>query len=162
MTRNLKDESGMTLVEVMIAVIILLVGLMAMAQVLAFSVIASKTHGRDSGKSTAYARDKIEELTGLNFADTTTNVTVDAPYPTDGTGLAAGGSIDPANPAAGYVDYLDLTGSRIAAGSAAYTRQWQVTNDSASLKTIIVLVTSNRSFQYGTDPSTTLVTMKAP
>jgi|WetSurMetagenome_2_1015567.scaffolds.fasta_scaffold158742_3 prepilin-type N-terminal cleavage/methylation domain-containing protein len=162
MIRTLKNENGMTLVEVMIAIVILLVGLLAMAQVMAFSVIASKSYGRDSGKSTAYARDKMEELTGLGFADTTTNVTVNAPYPANGTGLSAGGNINPSAPANGYVDYLNLDGSRTTAGSAAYTRQWQISSVSASLKTIMVLVTSNRSFRYGTPPSTTLVTMKAP
>ena len=162
MRRSLKDESGMTLVESMIALLIMLVGLLSMAQVLAFSVLASKTYGRDATKTTASAHDKMEELTSLAFSDTTTDVTMDAPFPSSGVGLTAGGSIAPADPADGYVDYLDLSGARTTAEDAGYTRQWQITNNSTTLKTIMVSVTSNRSFEYGVPPSTTLVTQKTP
>ena len=162
MNPGIKGESGMTVVESMIAILILMVGMLGMAQVLAFSVVASKTYGRDSGKTTASAHDKMEELTGLQFSDTTTNVTVAPPYSGDGTGLTVGGSVYPATPTTGYVDYLGLTGARTTAGSAAYTRQWQVINDSASQKRIIVSVSSKKSFQYGTSPATILVTQKTP
>jgi Tfp pilus assembly protein PilV len=162
MNRGLKDESGMTLVESMMAIVILLVGLLTMAQVLAFGVIASKTFGRDAGKTTASARDKMEELTGLRFSDTTTNVTVTPPYPTNGVGLTAGGSIYPSSPVAGYSDYLDMLGGRTPGTGAAYTRQWQIINDAANVKRIIVSVTSNKSFKYGTAPSTVIVTQKTP
>ena len=160
MHKDLSDESGMTLVESVIAMLVLLFGLLAMAQVLAFSVAASKTFGRDATKATAYAHDKMEELTSLSFADTTTNVTVAPPFPATGVGLTAGGSIDPVSPIVGYVDYLNQTGLRTTAGAAAFTRQWQIIDDSGHLKRIIVAVTSNRSFRNGTAPSTTAVTYK--
>lgn len=160
MRSNLSDQSGMTLVESLIALLILLFGLLALAQVLAFSVVASKTYGRDATKATTSAHDKMEELTALKFTDTTTNVTVAAPFPADGVGLTAGGSIPPAAPAAGYVDYLDASGVRTTATAAAYIRQWQIINDSSSLKRIIVAVTSNKSFKYGVAPTTTVVTYK--
>ena len=160
MRRDLSDDRGMTLVEAMIAMLILLFGLLAVAQVLVFSTVASKTYGRDATKATAAAHDKMEELTGLPFADMTTNITVAPPYPANGVGLSAGGSIPPAAPAAGYCDYLDLSGVRTTAAAAAYTRQWQVIDDSATLKRIVVAVTSNKSFRYGTAPSTTAVTYK--
>ena len=159
-SRDIKDESGMTLVESTMAILILLVGMLAMAQGLTFSVVASKTYGRDSGKATASAHDKMEELNGLQFSDTTTNVTVAPPYPASGYGLTAGGSVYPATPTPGYADYIDLTGARTTASSAAYTRQWQIINDSANQKRIIVSVASNKSFRYGIAPSTTLVTQK--
>jgi prepilin-type N-terminal cleavage/methylation domain-containing protein len=162
MCRNKSDESGMTLIETLIALMILLVGLLSMAQVLAFSIIASKTYGRDMTKTTASAHDKMEELKGLRFADTATNVTVNPPYPANGVGLTAGGSIPPAAPAAGYVDYLNFTGARTTAAEAAYTRQWQIVNESATLKRIAVVVTSNKSFRYGAAPSTAVVTQKTP
>ncbi len=147
MTSGLKDQSGMTLVETMMAILILLVGLLGLAQVLAFDVIASKTYGRDAGKTTASARDKMEQLTGLQFSNAS---------------LAAGGSIYPSDPVTGYVDYLNPTGGTTAAGSAAYTRQWQITDVSSTQKTIKVSVTSRRSFRYGIAPSTLLVTVKTP
>ncbi|MDM7997294.1 MAG: hypothetical protein QUT30_16605 [Acidobacteriota bacterium] len=162
MNSNLKDESGMTLVESMMAILILLVGLLTMAHVLTFSVVASKTHGRDAGKATAAAQDKIEELIGLQFEDTTTDVTVSPAAAVGGTGLTAGGSLYPSNPVQGYADYVTATGSRTTADNAAYTRQWQITNNSATLKTIAVSVRSNKSMQFGTAPSTVLITQKAP
>jgi prepilin-type N-terminal cleavage/methylation domain-containing protein len=160
MQSNLKDEKGMTLVESMIAILILVVGLLATAQVLAFCVIASKTYGRDAGKTTASAHDKMEELVNLQFSDTTTNVTFNSPYPATGVGLTAGGSVYPSAPVAGYADYLNFTGSRTSSGSSAYTRQWQIINDSANVKRIIVSVASKRSYRYGIAPSTTIVTQK--
>jgi prepilin-type N-terminal cleavage/methylation domain-containing protein len=162
MPRDLKDENGMTLIESLMAILILLVGLLGMAQVLAFSVVASKTYGRDAGKASVAARDKMEELTGLQFSDATTNVTVNPPFPTNGVGLTAGGSIYPADPVAGYTDRLNAAGARITSGQPNYTRQWQIINESANVKRIIVSVTSNRSFDYGTAPSTIVVTQKTP
>lgn len=164
MRKKMFDESGLTLVETLIAILILLAGLLSMAQVLAFTVVASKTHGQDSAKATAAAHDKMEELTNLRFDDTTTNITVDPPYTSDGTGLADGGSLPPSTPVTGYVDYLDTSGARTTSGDAAFTRQWQIIDDPSvsNLKKIIVTVTSNKSFQMGEAPSTTLVTEKTP
>ncbi|GEM_PF-1468961 len=163
MKSALKNESGMTLVESMIAILILLFGLLALAQAIAFSVVASKTFGRDSGLATAAAHDKMEELVGLPFGDTTTNLTEAPPYGADGTGLAPGGSFYPADPVEGYTDTLDVTGARTAsAADIAYTRQWQVVDETATRKRIIVSVRSNKSFNYGTPPSTVLVTQKTP
>lgn len=164
MRNKMSDESGLTLVETLIAILILTVGLLSLAQVLAYTLAASKTHGRDSSKATASAHDKMEELTNLQFDDTTTNITVNIPYTNDGVGLTAGGSIPPAAPVAGYVDYLNVSGFRTTLGNALYTRQWQIIDDGSvtDLKRIIVTVTSDKSFRVGTRPSTTLVTEKTP
>jgi Tfp pilus assembly protein PilV len=162
MKSDLKNECGMTMVEAMMAIVILLVGLLGLAQVLAFSVIASKTHGRDAGKATAAAQEKMQELVALQFTDMTSNLTVSPVASTGGTGLTAGGSIYPSTPTNGYADYLTVAGSRTTSGSSAYTRQWQITNTSANLKTITVSVTSTKSFAMGTAPSTVLITQKAP
>ncbi len=145
MNQDLKDESGMTLVESLMAILILLVGLLTTAQILAFSVIASKNYGRDAGKTAVSARDKMEQLVGLPFTHAS---------------LAAGGSVYPSTPITGYVDYLNQSGGASSSGAALYTRQWQIINDSATAKRIIVSVTSDRSFRYGTAPSATMVTLK--
>jgi Tfp pilus assembly protein PilV len=161
--REWSDDAGMTLIETMIAMLVLLFGLLALAQVSAFSVIVSKTHGRDSTLATTFAHDKMEELRMLDFADTTTNVTVAAPFPANGIGLTAGGSLPPTAPVVNYVDYLDGDGLRIAAGPAVmFTRQWQIVNEAAGLKKIVVGVTSNKSFRNGVAPSTVIVTYKTP
>jgi len=159
-SRRLADQCGMIMVETMIALLILLFGLLGIAQVLAFSVVASKTYGRDATRATAFAHDKMEELMALAFSDTTTNVTVDPPYPSNGIGLTAGGSIAPDDPVNGYVDYLDAAGARTSAANAHYTRQWQIVDESATVKRIMVSVTSNKSFEYGEAPSTVLITQK--
>jgi len=136
--KGLKDENGMTLIESMMAILILLGGLLMMAQVLAVSMVASKTHGRDSGKTTVFARDKMEELTALDFANASLN-------------------------AGSNSDYLNINGSTATSStSAAYTRQWQVSDITSSRKRITISVTSNKSFRYGAAPSATLVTEKTP
>ncbi len=159
--RRKSDESGVTLVETLLSMLILLFGLLAMAHVLSFGTIASKSLGRDATRAAAYAHDKMEELLGLEFTDTTTNVTVNAPFTSDGVGLTAGGSTPPTAAVDGYVDYLDTDGVRTTSGAAAYIRQWQIIDDSTSLKRIIVTVTSAKSFRYATAPSSVLVTYKA-
>ncbi len=137
MEMDLREESGMSLIESMMAVLILLAGLLMMAQVLTVSVIASKTHGRDSGKTTIAARDKMEELKALSFSD---------------TALADTGTESN--------DYLNADGTAGSSTSAVYTRAWQVTNVSGNQKRIRVTVTGTKSFKYGQPPSTTLVTDK--
>jgi Tfp pilus assembly protein PilV len=160
MQKERHNESGSTLVEVLITLLILLYGLLAMAQVLAFCTVAGKTYGRDASKSTVYARDKMEELLSLSFGDITTNTAVAPPFASNGTGLSAGGSISLNAPAAGYVDYLDISGGRTDQGASAFTRQWQIIDDTTKLKRILVVTVSNRSFKYGTTPSTAVVTYK--
>ena len=159
---RLQQEKGFTLVETLIALVILSFGLMALAQVLAMTLLMNKNNGRDASKTVALAHDKMEELGSLNFTDTATNLTANPPYPTNGVGLTAGGSIAPAATVDGYVDYLDDGGSRTTAASAAFTRQWQIISDTANLKRIMVSVASNKSFKYGTAPVTVTVTYHGP
>ncbi len=148
MSRDVQSESGMTMVESLIAILILLAGLLTMAQVLAFSVLASKNFGRDSGKATILAHDRMERLTGLVYTDAQLN---------------AGGSVYPVDPVTGYSDNLKADGSLATSGISYYTRQWQIIDRTTpQRKTIIVSVRSNKSFQYGTTPSTTLVTEITP
>ena len=162
--KKISATSGFTLVETLIAIVILTAGLLALAQVLTFTVMASKTHGQGAAKATAAAQDKMEELINLDFTDTTTNLTVNPPYTSDGVGLTEGGSIPPTVPINGYVDYLDASGARTTSGNAVFTRQWQIIDDTTftDLKKIIVTVTNNRNFKVGENPSTTLVTEKVP
>lgn len=152
----MKNESGISLVESMIAIVLLLVGMMSIAQVLMLSIVASKTHGRDSSKATIIARNKMEELTALPILDAK---------------LVKGGNIDPANREAGYYDFLDQGGNVIQPGdnpqqaeaSAAYTRYWSITDEEGlanGRKRIAVAVTSNKSFHYGEAPSAVMVTQK--
>jgi hypothetical protein len=162
MRQGRRGEDGSMLVETLIATLILLSGLLAMAQVSVFSVMSSKSYGRDGSKTTAFAHSKIDELQSLNFTDITTNISQAYPFPATGAGLTAGGSIPPTNPVDKYVDYVDSSGVRTTAGSARFVRQWQILDDAANVKRIIVSVTSTGSYHNGTPPSTTLVTFKTP
>lgn len=146
MREGTEDERGMSLVETMMAMLILLVGMLTLAQMVAFSVMASKTYGRDAGKTTLSARDRMDQLTNLDFS-----------------ALTAGGTVAPATPAEGYSDYLDESGTVIAdPTTAAYVRQWQISDETGPIKKIVVSVASKKSFKLGSAPSTILVTEKTP
>src|SRR5881296_2190769 len=110
-------EQGLTLIETMIAMLILMIALVSLAQVFGFAMVLNKNHGRDASKTTTFAHDKMEELNNLLFTttatDTSTNLTLNPPYPANGKGLTVGGSIAPAAVSQGYVDYLDQNGARV-------------------------------------------------
>ncbi len=163
-----RDRGG-ALIEMMIASLVLLVGIVPLAGV--FSVaVATNGQGDIANRTALNAQDKMEQLLALSFADGTANTRV---YPTaaaGGTGLGGAmagnttvGSVDPAAPVAGYVDYLTFQGVlQIAAPGAMYRRQWSISTDATgNLKTITVLVTVVAWTGQGLAPSTTVVCMKS-
>ncbi len=168
MKEDLKNESGMTLIESLFAMVIMLAGLLTTAQVLTFCVIVGKTYGRDAGQTTAAARDKMDELTAKRFTynATTSTETVD-PALAVGTGGSAG-SIYPDAPQEHYADLINTYGyaSPYSTDNPAddYTelvRQWKIENDSTgTIKKIIVSVRANKNFGTGVRPSTIMVTNK--
>jgi prepilin-type N-terminal cleavage/methylation domain-containing protein len=64
---RLTSDRGFTLIETIVAALILTTALVALAQLLAVSVRMHKL-GRDSAQATRLAQDKFEELMKLNFA----------------------------------------------------------------------------------------------
>jgi len=152
-----RSEAGISLIETMIALVILLVisvGILAMAMI---SMSTTENQGHLAARTTEYAQDKMEQLLGLAFTDgqncdnTGTDTTsIDAgtntyTLGTGGTGLCAGGNLSVTAPANGYVDYLDANGNPLGGGSnqpanTFYIRTWQITNTTATLKTISVKV----------------------
>ncbi len=143
---NCQSQAGLTLLETMIAVVLLLIvtaGIMSMAMV---ATSTTENQGHLSARATEYAQDKMEQLISLAYGDSTTDTTVFPATNTGGTGLAIGGSSDPNAPAAGYVDYLDQSGNPLAvAGGAApatwyYIRVWQISTPAGTtnLKQITV------------------------
>ena len=156
------NKGGFSLIETMIAMFIMVFALISLAQLMALAIVVNKNQGRDATKATGFAHDNMEELTGLAFTDTTTNVSVSPFSVTASTGLSAGGNLPPTAPAANYSDTLDQFGARTTIpGSIAFTRQWQITNVNA-MKQIAVAVTSNKSFRSGNGalPVTVSVTLK--
>ena len=64
--RSRSDERGFTLIETIIAMLVLTVALVALAQLLA---VSARMHqiGRDSASAARLAQDKFEEMMKMNF-----------------------------------------------------------------------------------------------
>ncbi len=163
-------ERGSSLIEVMIASVVMLIGILPLVGV--FSVAVATNAGQvDIGTRTALnAQDKMEQLMALSFTDAASNTAV---YPTaaaGGTGIggvmggsATVGGVNPAAPVASYVDYITSQGVlQTTVTGAKYRRQWSISTDaSGNLKTITVFVTVVSWAGPGLAPSTTLVCMKS-
>jgi type II secretory pathway pseudopilin PulG len=102
---RVKDGSGFSLVETLVAALVFCVGVAAVVPLVAGSMRASRT-ARDASMATWLAWQKLEELRGI-----------DAP------GLSPADTLAADTP--GFVDYLDGIG-RDAGAPALYTRRWLV------------------------------------
>lgn len=163
-TRN--AQSGMSLIETMVALGLLLVvaaGLMSMAGV---AMTTTENQGHLSARTAEYAQDKMEQLLALQYLDVNTDTTVfpSVVNPGVGTGLTAGGTINPNAPAVGYSDYVDSSGNPVAArANWQYVRVWRITEDpTQTLKTITVLSQARNSLGGpGLRPQATVVCLKS-
>ncbi len=151
----LRNQKGVGLIETMIAAVILLIGVMPVMALFVVAVAQNKAQGDYGTQVTTFAQDKLEQLRSLpNFNDPglcgamAANVTC--------------GSVDPANPQTGYVDYLSSTGVVVGGASqATFTRQWQINTDATGrIKTIIVQTTAP-TVANQTAPKTILTTFKS-
>ena len=178
---RLKSEAGMSLIETMVALAMLLVVATGVMGLAALAVGTTETQGHLSARTAEYGQDKMEQLLALKFCDggTTGNVGTDTTvFPAvfgAGTGLAgcsdmvngvplAGGGLSTTAPTAGYVDYLDASGNLVAAAANwEYIRVWQITvpAGTAGLKQISVLAQARRSVgNNGLLPQSTVVALK--
>jgi type IV pilus assembly protein PilV len=64
------NEQGFTLIEVMISMLVLLIGLVSLAELFAVAMHAN-AYSFNNGAATVAAQDKIEEFHNLDFDDTT-------------------------------------------------------------------------------------------
>ena len=132
------NEAGFSLIETMVAMLLLATGLIATAQMMALA-----TRGNMSANRTTYtttlAQEKMEQVRGLTWGfdelglpvqDYTTNIGVDPPA-SNGVGLqpspdnALSANVD------GYVDYVDRHGASLGGGpfppaDTVYVRRWSV------------------------------------
>ena len=134
------NQSGLSLVEVLVAAALLATALLAAAELLTHSV-RTGVGVKSATYAAVLAGRKVEELRALTLAfdqngspvtDLTTNTAVAPEATSGGTGLA------PSPPAAltestpGYVDYVDQFGSKVGNGGsvppppAVYTRRWSI------------------------------------
>ena len=174
-------EAGMTLVETVIALAVLLIvaaGLMGLAVV---AITTTENQGHLATRTAEYAQDKMEQLMSLKYGDDESDtISVDCVlYLVDdacdtAAGLARGGSLDFTAPANNYVDYLDREGNPLGGGAAPpaawfYQRVWLIedVNDDATLPVDIKRITVSCRTRYtvtmqsGDQLAATLVTLKA-
>jgi hypothetical protein len=187
MRRTLKlrnNERGFSVLEAMIASMIMLVGIGGLMALLVVATARNAGQGNQATRCTEYAQDKMEQLMALSYADTTSQVvgsntfcsTCTGYNSTLGFGLggttanttygAAGSGV---TPVVGYVDYVNLNdttnpdGISGTATGAQYIRQWSIqTNAANTVKTITVYVQTQFTADVSQSlaPRTTLVAMK--
>ena len=128
---------GFSLIEVLIALVLLSVAVLGVLQLVAVAVSATNA-ARLQSLTVALASARLEQLRALTFefdelgspsTDLTTDLSTATPGPA-GNGLASGGSVETS--VGGYVDHLDRLGAWIGNSTAppldaAYTRRWAVT-----------------------------------
>jgi hypothetical protein len=177
LSRSRKSQAGLTVMETMIALGMLLVvatGVMGLATV---AVSTTETQGHLAARTAEYSQDKMEQLLALHFCDGQTDTTQFPSPNAGGTGLAgctnlaaatptatAGGGLSTTAPTAGYVDYLDGSGSRVASTATwEYIRVWQISVPAGSvgMKQVTVLTKANHASGGGlTVPQSTVVALK--
>ena len=140
------DARGFSLVEVIVAMLVLSVGLISIAQLFAVST-KGNTAARANTFTVMLAQQKMEQLRALtwgfdtiglpvsDYSTDTTNVGTLAGCATSGTGAGTGLSPSPSGTLGqntdGWVDYLDLNGCDLGGGGIApdgttYIRRWSV------------------------------------
>jgi hypothetical protein len=159
------NDAGSMLIETLIACGILIVVMAGVMSIGVVSMTTTENQGHLAARTTEYSQDKMEQLVALAWTDTLSDTRVFPATQAGGTGLAVGGSLNPAAPAAGYVDYLDVSGNLLPAGAGApanwyYVRVWQVTNPSANLKQISVTSTVRWGFGRQLAPISTVTVLK--
>jgi hypothetical protein len=162
---RLKGEAGVTLIETVVATGLLLLMLAGLVSVSFVATTSTENQGHLSARTTEYAQDKMEQLLALAYGDVQSDTTQFPAANSGGQGLAVGGSVNPAAPANGYVDYLDVNGNLLGGGAAPatwyYERVWQVTNPSANLKQITVTTIVKWSLGGTQRPSSTVTALKS-
>jgi prepilin-type N-terminal cleavage/methylation domain-containing protein len=166
--RSLPSDAGLSLLEVVVAMSILLVVALGLLPLGVLAVTATENEGHLVARATEYSQDKMEQLLALAYGDASTDTRVFPAATTGGTGLAIGGSADPAAPVAGYVDYLNYDGNLVAAvGTTApanwfYRRVWQVSSPFTNMKQVTVTTVVARGVgSAGRIPRATLVALKS-
>jgi prepilin-type N-terminal cleavage/methylation domain-containing protein len=137
--RRAASQDGFSLVEVLVASVILVTGLIAVADLFVVSTNTNRTARRVTATA-VLAQQKIEQLRGLTWgfddfglptSDFTSDIAVTPPSSSGGVGLQAspGDTLGTATP--GYVDYLDAYGAWVGTGAnppsrAVYVRRWSI------------------------------------
>ncbi|MGA9770822.1 MAG: prepilin-type N-terminal cleavage/methylation domain-containing protein [Blastocatellia bacterium] len=144
------NESGFTLIEVAIASVIMMVGLVFIATLFTLSM-AQNRHVKQGTTATALAQQKLEELNSIETTDKR---------------LKVGGGLDEASKKTDYYDTLyvdaltgEITPNIPTAGTPIYDRYWQVENDpSLDQARILTVRVKARQPSVGKTPDETKLT----
>lgn len=181
-SRDRISEHGISLLETLIAAVVLIIGIGGVMSLFAVGASKNVSQGTQASRCTEYAQDKMEQLMALQFNDTTSDTRNIITAASGGSGLAPGGVPYPNSPAANiptagslYFDYIsEVPGSgaviSTSASGASYLRQWTIVANAtdSNIVTITVWVKSLQSTDSGgvsgsaasLAPMTTLVSMK--
>lgn len=119
-------DSGFSLVEVLIAMLVVTIGLVSMAQLMAVTTVMH-ADARETSTATQLAQAKLEELIKLNLA----------------TAAAVQITVDPDSLDENVTNYFDTVGSTI-------TRRWKVEDGPTDdTRIVTVRVINSRARQYG-------------
>lgn len=163
----MRSEAGVSLLEVVIALSILLVLSLGILPLGVIAIATTENEGHLAARTTEYSQDKLEQLLALAYNDAVTDTRTFPATSTGGTGLSIGGSSDPSAPASGYVDYLDYGGNLLASSGTTvpsgwfYRRVWRVTSPSANMKQVSVTTIVAKGLGHGRTPQATLVALKS-
>src|SRR6516225_2930107 len=100
MRARVSSERGTTLIETMIALTVLLIAMSGLMTLAGLSSRTTENNGHLAARTAEDGQDKMEQLLALKYGDTTTDTTVFPAVNPGGTGLAVGGSSNPAAPVA--------------------------------------------------------------
>lgn len=183
-SRPRRPESGMTLLETMIALAMLFVVATGLTMMATYATVTTENQGHLVTRTAEYAQDKMEQLMSLRFDDTFTDTInedcvdylegYDCSDPDIGeVGLSPGGSLNHSAPADHYVDYLDASGNPMGGGVTApdgwfYMRVWLIEDTGldatlpANVKRITVSVTTRTTVEMesGNQLQSVLSTLK--
>jgi prepilin-type N-terminal cleavage/methylation domain-containing protein len=174
--RSVESASGFSLVEVLVATALLVVGVASVAQLSGVSARAGM-QARSITIASLLASQKVEQLRALALAsdpagrlitDTTTDVTVFPPTADGGSGLTPSPADSLTADRPGYCDFVDPAGRVVSAAdgppsSATYVRRWSITpivDDAANTVVLQVLVTRYPGAGAPATDSARMVTVK--
>ena len=113
-----RRDGGFTLIEVLIAIVILSVGLLSLAQMMVLATRSNTLSGRMTS-SAALAREQLERLKAAPFY-VNPAVRTRNPVLLDGGDVDAGGG--------NYVQFYDADGQSVAPGNGLYEVRWEITS----------------------------------
>jgi type II secretory pathway pseudopilin PulG len=135
-----RGARGFSLLEVVVAICVLTLGVMVLAECLAMATRANRS-ARTTTVASVAASNKMEQLrtlvwgfdaVGFPRSDASTDLTVEPQWPTGGPGLTPAPSDSLAGNVNGYFEFVDGRGVSLGAGSsppatAVYVRRWSMT-----------------------------------